>query len=391
MTIMTLPAWMRTPPIQALYTAIPNSLEKLRFVGGCVRDALLGHEAKDIDFATSYPPQDVMAFLTKAGIKVVPTGIDHGTVMAVLEGHGYEITTLRRDVETHGRRAVVAYTDCWEEDATRRDFTFNALYLSFNGILFDPCQGAEDLKKGTVRFIGSADQRIKEDYLRILRFFRFYARFGRHLPDETTLSALSENAKGLEKISGERIHSEILRLLEHPEISHTVTLMETLGVLDVTLTIPQVPAMFTTILTNEKKWGIQSLPLARLFALVGGEASKINWLKERWKLSGKEIKWINQLLVLQSQFSPNRLSHHLYRYGPELTLSALLLQEKVHKRDLDRIHAWIPRAFPLSGEDLLKAGLTPGPKVGKLLTQLEDQWIESDFKLTKEKLLSLLL
>ena len=169
--------WMTSPAIKAIFNAIPDSKEKLRFVGGCVRDALLGQPVDDIDIATPYVPEQVIKFLQAAGLTVLPTGIDHGTVMAVIDGTGYEITTLRHDVSTDGRHAIVAYTDQWQEDAARRDFTFNALYLSTEGTLYDPWHGVQDLQNGIVRFIGDPQARIKEDYLRILRYFRFYARF----------------------------------------------------------------------------------------------------------------------------------------------------------------------------------------------------------------------
>src|SRR5579872_7361897 len=207
------PPWLKWPETQALIKAFADAKAPIRFVGGCVRDALLGRAVQDVDVATPLRPEATMALLQKAGIKAIPTGIDHGTATAVIHGKHFEITTLRKDVSTDGRHATVAYTDDWKEDAARRDFTINALYLSPDGELFDYFNGARDAKEGHVRFIGNAGERIREDYLRILRFFRFYAWYGKTEPDKEALTACTEAANNIGTLSGERVQQEMLKLL----------------------------------------------------------------------------------------------------------------------------------------------------------------------------------
>jgi poly(A) polymerase len=390
--------WMTSPAIKAIFNAIPDSKEKLRFVGGCVRDALLGQPVDDIDIATPYVPEQVIKFLQAAGLTVLPTGIDHGTVMAVIDGTGYEITTLRHDVSTDGRHAIVAYTDQWQEDAARRDFTFNALYLSTEGTLYDPWQGVQDLQNGIVRFIGDPQARIKEDYLRILRYFRFYARFSRQDPDQQTLQAIQTTAAGLEQISGERIHSEMTKLFSHPLSRHRTpevfALMQASHVLPFILNITETPALYTALCQQEAQYQISPHLLRALFALSSGEPAHLAWIKGRWKLSNKERTYLKKLLELCNQTVA--LHESLYRFGPDLTRSVILLKAAQHldsaahhqvEEDLAKIAAWQRPTFPLTGQTLIKLGLTPGPALGKKLITLEQQWIDSEFKLSRQDLL----
>ena len=209
--------WMTAPDSRAVLEALQAEGAEVRFVGGCVRDALAGRPVKDIDLATADPPEKVISLLEQAGLKAVPTGIAHGTVTAVSDHHPYEVTTLRRDVETHGRHATVAFTDDWAADAARRDFTFNALSCRADGTLFDPYEGEADLRAGRVRFVGDARERIEEDYLRLLRFFRFHAHYGRGEPDRAGLAAAAALAPKLVRLSGERIRTEIFTLLKAPD------------------------------------------------------------------------------------------------------------------------------------------------------------------------------
>ncbi len=209
--------WMRAPETRAVIAALTAEGAEVRFVGGCVRDALAERRVQDIDIATQLPPEAVMRLLDAAGIKAVPTGIQHGTVTAVSGGKPFEITTLRVDVETYGRKAKVAFTDDWTADAARRDFTFNALSCAPDGTLYDPFDGEADLMAGRVRFVGEARARIVEDYLRLLRFFRFQAHFAKQPPDPQALEIAAELAPRLDRLSGERIRGELLRLLQAPD------------------------------------------------------------------------------------------------------------------------------------------------------------------------------
>ncbi|MGF1609026.1 MAG: CCA tRNA nucleotidyltransferase, partial [Kiloniellales bacterium] len=209
--------WMTASETRAVADALTAEGGEVRFVGGCVRDAVAGRPVKDIDIATADPPERVIALLEAAGLTAVPTGLAHGTVTAVSGGRPFEITTLRVDVETYGRHARVAFTDDWEADAARRDFTFNAMSCGLDGSLYDPFGGREDLTAGRVRFVGEAEARIREDYLRLLRFFRFQAHYGRAAPDPEGLAAARALAPRLESLSGERLRNELLRLLQAPE------------------------------------------------------------------------------------------------------------------------------------------------------------------------------
>ncbi|MGF1627262.1 MAG: CCA tRNA nucleotidyltransferase, partial [Alphaproteobacteria bacterium] len=221
--------WLASTPIRRLFAAFPEG--SLRCVGGCVRDSLAGLPVKDVDLATSLPPEAMVERLQGAGMAVIPTGIRHGTVTAVVDRVPYEITTLRHDVETDGRHARVAFIDDWRADAARRDLTINAIYCDADGRLFDPFDGAADLAAGRVRFVGDPRERIEEDYLRLLRFFRFQARFGKSDPDAAALAACRELAPGLVRLSAERVHDEIIKLLAGPRVAETVGLMADTGAL----------------------------------------------------------------------------------------------------------------------------------------------------------------
>lgn len=370
--------WMTTSAVQRLFAAIPESATCLRFVGGCVRDSLIGKEVQDVDLATSYKPQDITKFLTDAGIKVIPTGIEHGTVLAVLEGQGFEITTLRRDVETDGRRAVVAFTDSWEEDAARRDFTFNSLYLTQDGEVYDPWNGITDLKQGIVRFIGHATSRIQEDYLRILRYFRFYARFSKGIPDQETLTALRENAHGLEGISGERIHSELLRLLKNPDPRDSLEIMAKTGVLEILTQQKIIPQDFNHLIDFEQQHTLTPSPLTRLYALIGQDPMVLKWILKRYKFSGKESKWLIKLEKMLANPEGN-LKILLHFDGAEHTLAWALCHAvsgtTLDSSTLQTIQNWKPKLFPITGKDLMAQGIKPGPNLGKELKRQERAWI----------------
>ena len=207
-------AWMEKPSTQTVMNALQSDGRDARFVGGCVRDSLIGRsEISNIDIATPIEPDGVIALLEQAGLRAIPTGLEHGTITAVFEGEVFEITTLRRDIDTDGRHAKIAFSDNWLTDAQRRDFTINAIYCDVKGALYDPLGGSKDLKSGKVRFVGNAEKRISEDFLRILRFFRFYAHFGSNTPDAEAISACTKSADKLKTLSGDRIRSELIKWL----------------------------------------------------------------------------------------------------------------------------------------------------------------------------------
>ena len=280
------PAFLSDPALVAIMAALPEA----RLVGGCVRDALSGQRVSDVDLATPRRPEEVKAALERAGLRAAPTGLDHGTITAVSGGRGFEITTLRRDVETDGRRAVVAFTDDWRQDAARRDFTINAMSMTRDGAVYDYFGGVADLAAARVRFVGDPATRIAEDYLRILRFFRFYARYHRGDPDPVTLAAIRDGVSGLASLSAERVWAELVRILAAPDPGRAVSLMARLGVLDAVLPEGADPARLARLIAS----GAPPDPLLRLAAVLTGDAEH---LADRLRLSGAER---TRLLALRS-------------------------------------------------------------------------------------------
>jgi poly(A) polymerase len=400
-------AWMSAPETRAVIAALTAAGAEVRFVGGCVRDALAGRPVKDVDLATPDRPEKVIELLRAAGLKAIPTGLDHGTVTAVAGHHPFEITTLRRDVETDGRRAKVAFTDDWQADAARRDLTFNAMSCGPDGRLFDPFGGREDLAAGRVRFVGDPRARIQEDYLRLLRFFRFQAHYGRLPPDEGTLAVARELAPQLRGLSGERLHSELLRLLAAPDPLPVLDLMLAHGLLAAVL--PEISG--TSVLR-----GLLSLDLAetedpvmRLAALLPPGAPLGRAVAQRLRLSNLETAELAMLgapesvlgeaveVLTQGPGDPavaRTLSVALYRFGPARLRRALAIATARRVADtadwaaaavaglesaLAIANAWRERSFPLTGADVLDLGFTAGPQIGALLRAVEDWWIAEDF------------
>ena len=339
-----------------------------RFVGGAVRDMLAGEPIKDIDLATKLEPQEVTARLQKARIKAVPTGIAHGTVTAVLSSGPVEVTTLRRDVSTDGRRATIAYTDDWREDAARRDFTINALYADpETGELFDYFGGESDLAAGLVRFIGEPLQRIAEDHLRILRFFRFHARFGKGAPDPASLKACGERANDLMALSRERIADELLKLLALPRPVETVRLMLSNGIF-----LPVLPE----IITAEGLAALVAIedspdPVRRLASLIPANGETAGAVAKRLKLS----KLATKRLVLAAgredadAANPRSLA---YRIGLEAARDRLMLGS--HANALATLNG-----LPVAGGGMVARGVEAGPEVARLLQKTEAQWIAEGF------------
>ena len=384
--------WMRAAPTRKVVDALRADGQEIRFVGGCVRDALLARSAdnaeSDIDIATPDPPQQVMALLDRAAIKNIPTGLAHGTVTAVVEGRHFEITTLRIDVKTHGRHADVAFTDDWQEDAARRDFTMNALTCTPEGELYDPWNGVKDLNAGRVRFVGDAAQRIEEDHLRLLRFFRFHAWYGKGAPDGVGLAASAAWATSLRKLSGERIQHEMLKLLAAPDPAQVIDIMAASGVL--AEVVPD--AGDTKFLRGLLEIDAETDPLRRLAALMrpSASAATAHNLAQRWHLSNGNHKRLAALLSPPSAIAadPNQrgLRRELYAHGTERVIDWLLLAWSGRPGDGDGFRTmiedakhWQPVTLPVKGADALALGIPAGPDVGEILRTIEKWWIDEDF------------
>ncbi len=375
--------WLITPETQAVFAMLSEAGHTAYVVGGCVRNALLGEPVSDIDISTDARPEQVMALARAAGLQAVPTGIEHGTVTVISRRVPYEITTFRRDVETDGRRAVVAFADSLEEDAHRRDFTMNALYADASGVLRDPVGGLADLRARQVRFIDDPEARIREDYLRILRFFRFNAWYGRDKGgfDRAALAAIAGNLDGLATLSRERVGAEMVKLLSAPDPTPAVAAMEQAGVLRCIL-----PGAVTTVLGPlvylEDEAGLAPDPMLRLAAL-GGEAAA-----ERLRLSKAQAK---VLAFFRQEVGAATPAGELgYRHGADLsekllTLRAALLQEHIDRRAFAEMEEGAAAVFPLRAADLMPA--YEGRALGDRLRFLEALWITSGFELTREELL----
>ena len=378
--------WLKEPSLQRVFTLVAGAGGEARVAGGAVRNALLGEPIGDIDIATTLAPQNVMTAFKAAGLSVHPTGIEYGTVTAIIDHKPYEITTLRRDVQTDGRHAVVAFTDSWKEDALRRDFTINALYCDGLGKIHDYVDGYGDIRRKRIIFVGTPAARIKEDNLRILRFFRFFAAYENMTPDSASLAACVRLKKGLLGLSAERIAREMFKLLIGPNAVPALKLMAKHKVLK-------------NILAHSDDFRvIQRLPLdplLRAFEL----AKKPGGLREAWRLSNNQARRIDALLqgvVLTPKLRENEQRKLLYALGPEAwrdsvhlawARSRAALTDRAWKRLLTLPSRWTAPGFPVTGHDLINSGLLSGPDLGRELKRLEDYWIASDFKSTKEELL----
>lgn len=389
---------MASLPARRVLQSLMRTGQEARFVGGCVRDAVLGMEGADVDIATPLTPDEVMRRLKADNIRVVPTGIKHGTVTAVADHHAFEITTLRRDVETFGRHARVEFTDDWLADAARRDFTFNAMSLSAEGDLYDPFNGLEDLDKGRVRFVGEARARITEDVLRILRFFRFHARFGGPEPEPDAIRACSELAHLLPGLSGERVREELLRLLAADRAVEVWRLMLDYGI--VTHLLPRATRVDRLASLDRLEWMVgEADPMARLAALLPKSEGAAMEVAERLKLSNLQRDRLLELADPSVDVHPDLTiqarRHALQKLGPEPYRDLLLLSAADRGtpavellEPLAEAAAWRAIPFPLKGQDALDLGVPPGPAVGQLLGAVEDWWTERDFHPDREECLA---
>ncbi|MBM3732734.1 MAG: CCA tRNA nucleotidyltransferase [Acidimicrobiia bacterium] len=403
--------WMDLPETRAVVAALTRDGAEVRFVGGCVRDALAHRPVTDIDIATHDPPEKVIALLEAAGIRAIPTGIAHGTVTAVTGSRHFEITTLRIDVETDGRRAKVAFTDDWVADAARRDFTINALSCSPAGDVYDPFDGMADLAAGRIRFVGRAAERIREDALRLLRFFRFQAIFGRPPPDPEALDACRTLAPLVDQLSGERVRSELFRILLAPDPASTISLMRGEGVLERVLPeagdVSRLRVLAWLETTAVKIDGIEPDALRRLAALVRADRDGARAIAARLRLSNTERDRLVALTAPEEALAPTtdararrKMFHQLG--GAAARDRALLawaeeLADTPHppkgRNDAwttlvkDAV-AWTPREFPLKGRDAIALGIPAGERVGEALADVERWWIEGDFQAGREECLA---
>jgi tRNA nucleotidyltransferase/poly(A) polymerase len=365
--------WLRSGPAARVLELLNEGGDEARVVGGAVRNALLGIRTGDIDIATTALPDEVIRRAKAAGVKSVPTGIEHGTVTLVVNAQPFEVTTLREDVETFGRKAKVAFGRDWVRDAERRDFTINGLSVDADGVVHDYVGGLEDIAAKRVRFIGDPDQRIAEDHLRILRFFRFYAWFGKPPLDGAGFDACRRNAGSLSSLSAERIAKELLRLLAAPAPADALEAMAEAGALDHWLPEYAGAARLKALIAREDTPD----PLRRLAAIVSPPATAV---AKRLKLSTQQSL---RLQLMLEPAEPGDLENRraaLYRLGTSLFIDRVLLEGPDDWRAaLALARNWTPPELPISGADALALGLKPGPQVGALLEAVERWWIAGDF------------
>lgn len=377
-------AFLADDGFRAVVAAIEAGGDVARVVGGAVRNTLMGEPVTDVDIATTARPEAVMARGRAAGLKVVPTGLDHGTVTVVAGGRPYEVTTLRADVETDGRRAVVAFTDDWRADAERRDFTMNALYADRTGRIYDPVGGIADARARRVRFIGEPEERIREDYLRILRFFRFHARYGDGMPDAGGLAACRLLRGGLARLSRERVGGEMRKIVVAPGAAHALSAMADGGILAEVLPRPAPVERFARLVELFVRRGLAVGAEAALAALSEDAAA----LGEVLRLSNRERQRIAAIgaaaMLLGDRPDGAAVRLAVYRQGNDAALSALALAAARSGEAIDDglwrlAEGWTAPRFPLRAADLIAGGMRPGPALGKALREREAAWIAAGY------------
>lgn len=378
--------WMTEGPAARVMRALTAEGDAARFVGGCVRDALVGRPIRDVDIATPLSPERVTVLLEKARLKAVPTGIEHGTITAVADKTGVEVTTLRLDVETDGRRAKVAFTDDWQADAARRDLTINTLFADADGTVHDYFGGVDDLANGRVRFVGDPAQRITEDYLRLLRFFRFHADYATGDLDAPAVAAAKALAPNLTSLSGERLRQETLRLLTARRGADVWAEMLSLGIVQHYLPWATSLDRLRAVGSLEQRHGLAPDPVRRLAALTMTGCGRE--VAERLKLSRAEGERIIALDAARDPFdasSPAVVRRQIYAWGNDGARDRLLVDwsDRIDGASgaaaLSLIESWPRPHFPLKGADVVRLGVQPGPRVGEILATVEAWWIAQDF------------
>lgn len=391
-TSITHASWLKAKETQTLMSALDAARAGgSRFVGGCVRNTVMGREVDDIDIATQLAPDQVIDVCTKAGFAAHPTGIEHGTVTVVVNHKPFEVTTLRRDVSTDGRRATVAFTESWEEDAARRDFRINALYADAEGAIYDPTGGGlDDARAGRVIFIGDARQRIKEDYLRILRFFRFNGWYARTPIDPKGLEACADLAAGLDQLSVERIWKEVKKLLGAPDPRAAWEGMKAIEVRARALPEMANEQRLDALCTLEADLMLPVDAMTRVAAALPDQESA-KALSRRLKLSNEErdrlVAATGDDVKITSYMSLRDMRRAIYKLGSEAFRDRVMLAwahaggEKAQQWRALLAHGqmWTPPKLPLTGDDVMAAGVPAGPKVGVVLREVEDWWIDADF------------
>lgn len=379
--------WLKAPELRALMSVLNEYPGEARIVGGAVRDALLNifwqkkRNVGDVDIASTLTPEENMKRLERAGIKVIPTGLKHGTVTAVIDKKHFEITTLRRDVSTDGRHAEVEYTDDWTEDAKRRDFTINALYLDMDGKVYDPLDGFKDLKAVRVSFIGDANKRIEEDALRILRFFRFSADIEVGGVDEAGMLACAENKSLIGNLSGERIWQEFQKILQSKRVSQAIPVLATIGILREILPDVKPYDQFLKYVKLEKKLKRRDV-IGRLSCLLPYDEAIIKKTAKQLKLSNND----RDLLLKYGEDYPKHdleiksLRKVIYKFGKDVVIHNLTRRGDLDPKTLAYIKDYDIPEMPFRGQDLLDQGWPAGREVGAELKRLEQDWIEKDFR-----------
>jgi poly(A) polymerase len=385
--------WLTRDETRAVLAAVEAGGYGARIVGGAVRNALMGTPVKDVDVATTAEPAEVMRLVEAAGLKAVPTGIEHGTITVIAGHHPYEVTTLRRDVETFGRHARVAFTTDWAEDAARRDFTMNALYCDREGAVHDPLGGYGDLAARRVRFIGDAKDRIREDYLRILRFFRFTAEYASGDPEAAGLAASLALKDGLDGLSSERIRAEFLRLLAAPRAVETLSIMAAQGFMPHLIGTEGNVALLARVAAIEEAAGDAVDPMLRLAALASSKAGRAEIvIKDRLRLSNAERERLARIGPRDTAFDPatpeREARAFLYRHGVEAFRDGVLIawassgaspRDEAWRQRLALPRRWAVPELPVRGADIMEAGLAEGPAIGRVVRAFEDWWISEDF------------
>lgn len=402
--------WITAPETVRVMNALKVNDADVRFVGGCVRDAIAKRPVKDIDIATPDKPETVIELLRSAGIRSEPTGIDHGTITAICDDRTFEITTLRKDVETFGRRAVVAFTDDWIVDSSRRDFTINAMSANTDGDVYDYHNGIKDLAHGQIRFIGNAEARVSEDFLRILRYFRFYGHYGRPPIDQNAFLACRKYAEKLSDISVERIRDEILKIVMAPDAADVFLLMRDAHVLDVILPnateIGRLRAASWLATRGLVIDGMKPDPIRRLGAVLDPE-SDVSMMSSRLRLSNRESYRLSKMAELAptivaplDEAATRKLIHSqgaesvqdatILAWASRLAEVARLPAEETAARlkQLEAAFSWHAPELPVSGADAQTMGLLRGPKIGRVLRAVEDWWSDGDFKADRDACLA---
>tara|TARA_Y100001970_G_scaffold294331_1_gene450738 strand:+ start:43260 stop:44531 length:1272 start_codon:yes stop_codon:yes gene_type:complete len=399
-----LPDWLKAEETQLVFNKLSSGGAEVRFVGGCVRDTFTKHEIIDIDIATTEEPNQVISRMEGQSLRLIETGIDHGTVTAILNDRRYEITTLRKDIKTYGRRAKVEFTTDWLEDARRRDFTINALSCSIEGFVYDPFGGIEDLNNGRVRFVGDPGERIDEDGLRLLRFFRFFAWYGNGCPEKEELLVCQKKINALGNLSGERIQGELFKLLSANNPLDSIEAMLEAGVLKKIFGIVPNSQSFSEILKLESYYNnfLSPDPIRRMSSLLAKDKDRAIKISNNLKFSRIDSKKLLELSLPANNLKPEankeKIRLSIFSLGKNLAIDHICLNWSISgglsipssgdwESLLEYAYKWKEPIFPVSGDDVLMLGVKSGKDVGEALEIMKEWWANEDFSYSREELL----